>query len=77
MARSRLLALLLALAALATPLLLRAQASSPEQQTALEAVAGPLYDQLAEIRFIASPGAPPPVLVRSRADNRRFIAQEI
>ena len=77
MARSRLLALLLALAALATPLLLRAQPSSPEQQTALEAVAGPLYDQLAEIRSIASPGAPPPVLVRSRADNRRFIEQEI
>jgi len=77
MARSRLLALLVALAALATPLLLRAQSSSPEQQTALEAVAGPLYDQLAEIRTIASPGAPPPVLVRSRADNRRFIEQEI
>src|SRR5262249_10008575 len=26
---------------------------------------------------IASPGSPPPVLVRSRADNRRFIEQEI
>ena len=77
MARSRLLALLLALAALATPLFLRAQPSSLEQQTALEAVAAPLYDQLAAIRSIASPGAPPPVLVRSRADNRRFIEQEI
>lgn len=77
MARSRLLGLLLALAALATPFLLRAQPSSSEQQTALEAVAAPLYDQLAAIRSIAAPGAPPPVLVRSRADNRRFIEQEI
>jgi hypothetical protein len=77
MARSRLLGLLIALAALATPFLLRAQPSTSEQQASLEAVAAPLYDQLAAIRSIASPGAPPPVLVRSRADNRRFIEQEI
>jgi uncharacterized protein DUF955 len=77
MVRPRLLALLLVLAALATPLLLRAQPSGSEQQIALEAVAAPLYDQLAALRSIAAPGAPPPVLVRSRADTRRFIEQEI
>jgi len=63
-------------AALAAVLPLRAQPPSSEQ-TALEAVATPLYDQLAAIRSIAAPGQPPPVLLRSRADNRRFIEQEI
>jgi hypothetical protein len=76
MRRARAVALCVLAAALAVVLPLRAQPPSSEQ-TALEAVAIPLYDQLAAIRGIASPGPPPPVLLRSRADNRRFIEQEI
>jgi hypothetical protein len=67
---------LLAVAALAAALPLRAQQPSPAQ-AALDAVAAPLFQQLAAIKSMASPGPPPPVLVRSRADNRRFIEQEI
>jgi hypothetical protein len=69
-------AVLAVAAALAAVLPLRAQQPSPAQ-AALDAVAGPLYRQLAAIKGMASPGPPPPVLVRSRADNRRFIEQEI
>ena len=76
MRRAPAVALCVLAAALAAVLPLRAQPPSSEQ-TALEAVATPLYDQLAAIRSIAAPGQPPPVLLRSRADNRRFIEQEI
>jgi hypothetical protein len=69
-------AALLAAAALAVALPLRAQQASPAQ-AALDAVAAPLYQQLTAIKGMASPGSPPPVLIRSRADNRRFIEQEI
>ena len=48
-----------------------------DRQAALAAVATPLFDKLADLRGIAAPGPPPPVLVQSRADNRRFIEQEI
>ena len=67
-----LLALAAALAAAPAP---RAQQPSPAQ-AALDAVAAPLYQQLAALKGIASPG-PPPVLLRSRAENRRLIEQEI
>jgi len=78
MRRAPVIALLLVAAGLAAVLPLRAQPRpGAEQQTALSAVAGPLFDQLAELRGIASPGQPPPVLVRSRSDNRRFIEQEM
>ena len=78
MRRASVIALLVAAAGLAAVLPLRAQSRpDSEQQTALAAVATPLFDQLAEIRGIASPGLPPPVLLRSRTDNRRFIEQEI
>lgn len=78
MRRAPVIALLLVAAGLAAVLPLYAQSRpDAEQQAALSAVAAPLYDQLAELRGIASPGPPPPVLVRSRADNRRFIEQEI
>jgi len=53
-----------------------AQETSPAQ-AALDAVVTPLYQQLAELKGIASPGPPPPVLLRSRAENRRFIEQEL
>jgi hypothetical protein len=78
MRRAPVIALLLVAAGLAAVFPLYAQSRpDAEQQAALSAVAAPLYDQLAELRGIASPGPPPPVLVRSRADNRRFIEQEI
>jgi hypothetical protein len=78
MRRAPVIALLLVAAGLAAVLPLYAQSRpDAEQQAALSAVAAPLYDQLAERRGIASPGPPPPVLVRSRADNRRFIEQEM
>ncbi len=78
MRRASVIALLLVAVGLAAVLPLRAQPRpGAEQQTALSAVAAPLFDQLAELRGIASPGQPPPVLVRSRADNRRFIEQEM
>ena len=69
-------ALLALAAALAAVLPLRAQPPGAAQ-AALDAVAAPLYQQLAAIKGMASPGPPPPVLIRSRADNRRFIEQEI
>jgi hypothetical protein len=78
MRRAPVIALLLVAAGLAAVFPLYAQSRpDAEQQAALSAVAAPLYDQLAERRGIASPGPPPPVLVRSRADNRRFIEREI
>ncbi|HWM78503.1 MAG TPA: ImmA/IrrE family metallo-endopeptidase, partial [Methylomirabilota bacterium] len=78
MRRPPVIALLLVAAGLAAVLPLRAQPRpGAEQQTALSAVTAPLFDQLAELRGIASPGQPPPVLVRSRSDNRRFIQQEM
>jgi len=78
MRRAPVIALLLVAAGLAAVFPLYAQSRpDAEQQAALSAVAAPLYDQLAERRGIASPGPPPPVVVRSRADNRRFIEQEM
>jgi hypothetical protein len=75
MPRALALVLLALAAALAAAPALRAQQASPAQ-AALDAVAAPLYQQLAALKGLASPG-PPPVLLRSRAENRRFIEQEI
>lgn len=77
MRRAPVIALLAMAAALAAVLPLKAQQPDSAQQTALTALATPLYDQLAALRGVASPGQPPTVLVRSRAENRRFIEQEI
>jgi uncharacterized protein DUF955 len=74
--RAPAIALLVFAAALAAVLPLLAQPPNPAQ-TALDAVAAPLYQQLAALKGMASPGPPPPVLIRSRAENRRFIDQEI
>ncbi|HYB42183.1 MAG TPA: ImmA/IrrE family metallo-endopeptidase [Candidatus Methylomirabilis sp.] len=52
----------------------RAQSQS---EAALAALAGPLYDQLATLKGMPSPGAPPPIQVKSRAEMRRFIEQEL
>ena len=75
MRRAPALVLLALAAALAAAPALRAQQPSPAQ-AALDAVAAPLYHQLAALKGIASPG-PPPVLLRSRAENRRFIEREM
>ena len=75
MRRAPALVLLALAAALAAAPALRAQQPSPAQ-AALDAVAAPLYQQLAALKGIASPG-PPPVLLRSRAENRRFIEREM
>lgn len=48
-----------------------------QSQRALEALAAPLYAQLAALKGIASPGPPPPILIRTREENRRFIEQEL
>ena len=74
--RAPAVALLALAAAFAAVLPLRAQQPSPAQ-TALDAVAAPLYQELAALRGMTSPGSPPPVLIRSRGENRRFIEQEI
>ena len=74
--RAPVVALLALAAALAAVLPLRAQQPSPAQ-TALDAVAAPLYHELAALRGMTSPGSPPPVQIRSRGENRRFIEQEI
>src|SRR5215469_14550289 len=46
-------------------------------QAALTALAGPLYQELAGIKGLASPGPPPPILIKSREDTRRFIQKEL
>ena len=51
--------------------------SRPQSQRALEALAAPLYAQLAALKGIAAPGPPPPLLIRTREENRRFIEQEL
>ena len=76
MRRAPAVALHVQAAALAPPHPLRAQPAGPAQ-SALDAVAAPLYQQIAALKGTASPGPPPPVLLRSRAENRRFIEDEI
>jgi hypothetical protein len=73
-----LLAVLLAL--IAPTSLIQAQASSTtpiQAQAALEALAAPLYRELAALKGMATPGPPPPVLIRTREETRRFIQQEL
>jgi hypothetical protein len=69
-------ALTLALVALVGAQSAWAQAPAPASAT-LDALAGPLYQQLAALKGMASPGAPPPILLRSRDATRRFIQQEL
>jgi hypothetical protein len=40
-------------------------------------LAGPLYQQLAALKGMTSPGAPPPIQIKSRDETRRFIQQEM
>src|SRR5262245_48117673 len=46
-------------------------------QASLGLLAGPLYQQLATLKGIPSPGAPPPILIKSRDETRRFLQQEM
>jgi hypothetical protein len=69
-------ALALALAALIGGQGAWAQAPAPSSSS-LDALAGPLYRELAALKGMASPGAPPPILIRSRDATRRFIQQEL
>jgi hypothetical protein len=72
---------LLPLLALAVVTLVCDHAASAQPQTqgrsALGALAGPLYQQLAALKGMASPGSPPPILIKSREETRRFIQQEL
>ena len=72
MPRAPALALLALAAALAAAPALRAQQPTPPQ-AALDALAAPLYQQLAALKGIASPGPPPPVLLRSREIGRAHV----
>ncbi len=56
-----------------------AASAQPRTQgrSAVEALAGPLYQQLAALKGVASPGSPPPILIKSREETRRFIQQEL
>jgi hypothetical protein len=75
-ARGKLLLGLLLLAVAGIP---AGAAPAPAATTAssLAAVAAPLYRQLAQMRGLASPGAPPSIVVQSREETRRFIEQEL
>lgn len=72
----RLWAVLFVLACAPT-LLAQSQAQPSESSRALEALAAPIYQQLAALRGMSAPGNPPPVVLRSREDNRRFMEQEM
>jgi hypothetical protein len=64
----------LLIAAVASILASPAVAQSPN---ALTAAAAPIYQELAALKGMTAPGAPPPVLLKSRAETRRFIEQEL
>ena len=72
----RLWAVLFVLACAPT-LLAQSRAQPSESSRALEALAAPIYQQLAALRGMSAPGNPPPVVLRSREDNRRFMEQEM
>jgi hypothetical protein len=65
-----------ALVALVCGRLAWAQPQTPTQSP-LSLLAGPLYQQLATLKGMASPGPPPPILIRSRDETRRFIQHEM
>jgi hypothetical protein len=69
-------ALGLAVVALSCGRIAWAQTQAPNQ-SALGALAGPLYQQLAALKGMTSPGTPPPILIKSRDDTRRFIQHEM
>ena len=48
-----------------------------QTQSSLTVLAAPLFQQLAALKGMASPGPPPPVLIKNREETRRFIEQEL
>ena len=65
------------LLAAASAFIAQASAQQAPAQSSLDALVAPIYQQLAGLRGIASPGSPPPVLLRSREENRRFMEAEM
>ncbi len=65
------------LASVALAVLLLHGAATAQAPAGLEALVQPLYRQLAALKGIANPPPPPPIVVRNRADARRFIEGEI
>ena len=53
-----------------------AQAPAPPAPTS-EAALASTYQQLAALRGMAAPGPPPPLVIRTRDETRRFIEQEL
>lgn len=58
-------------------LLAASRAAQQPSVAALQPLVGPFFSQLATLRGLPSPGSPPPVVVRSRSETRRFIDQEL
>src|SRR2546428_13247229 len=52
-------------------------AQPTQAESSLSALAGPLYQQLAALKGMGAPGPPPPILIKSREETRRFIQQEL
>jgi len=52
-------------------------AQQTQAESSLSALAGPLYQQLAVLKGMGAPGPPPPILIKSREETRRFIQQEL
>ena len=73
--RPRLLVLAAALIAFIGPA--AAPAQGPESPGTLRALAAALYQELAALKGMPPPGSPPPILVKSREDTRRFIEHEL
>ena len=69
---ARVVALLLVLG------LLHGSAAAQQSPVAsLQALVAPFFAQLAALRGLPSPGSPPPVVVRSRSETRRYLQQEL
>jgi len=67
----------LALAALAILAISSGAAAQSPARPSLDALVAPLYQQLAALKGVQAPGPPPPVLIRSRDETRRFMEQEL
>src|SRR5262245_26169197 len=71
-----------AFAALAISLvaLVQARAQAPPAaapSAPADAAVAPVFQQLAALRGMVAPGAPPPAVIRSRAETRRYIESEL
>ncbi len=69
---ARVLVLLLVLGLLHGP-----AAAQQSPVASLQALVAPFFAQLAALRGLPSPGSPPPVVVRSRSETRRYLQQEL